>query len=585
MNITKIFFLLVLLSGMSIKSGFCYANNVPGVPVDNLVKISSSSITTNKKNKTSTVVLGLTNRLKLKTPLYDQLTVVIASFSAPNITLANATGFTSNNQPFITIRLPKGVLKAGKSASKTKLKFNNPTGKKFKVTYAVYGLLTPNKSPIANAGKDLTALLGEKISLDGSASIDPDNNPLTYHWSLTEKPTNSAASLVAADTANPQFSIDVLGDYRAQLIVNDGIIDSLPANIAIKTTAQTSLGELQVIPLLIPTGREIPVTVSIKIQEPNLVPVSIVLNRLDNSGVSIDKLGDLHDDGINGDDIAGDFIFSTRVNLQEPIETSILLGVTATFGASANTVKSLPTIIDAKPNVSINAPLAKIDNQHIVFTNLQGQKTSEIPIIQETQTTPDGNNIAITVTEEKPIASTDQRYVGILKTQSLSLAIPGDESENRTQLAQEFRYADASGTLWTKNPEGAGRSFYFPEYSPLISADGQRVLLIEVNEGNNDPQLSIYNASGRRIFNEALGLSVLTEAELSSNGRYVLLRGEPKSTQPDNKVVTIIDIDNPTNRWSGGFIGSSTVSERFIENAAGGYEVWINDTKRISFPN
>jgi hypothetical protein len=176
MNITKIFFFLALLTGMSIKSGFCYANNVPGGPVNNLVKISSSSIANNKRNKTSTVVLGLTNRLKLKTPLYDQLTVVIASFSAPNITLANATGFTSSNQPFITIRLPKGILKAGKSAPKTKLKFNNPTGKKFKATYTVYGLLTPNKQPIANAGRDETVILGEKKVLDGTASSDPDSN-------------------------------------------------------------------------------------------------------------------------------------------------------------------------------------------------------------------------------------------------------------------------------------------------------------------------------------------------------------------------------------------------------------------------
>jgi hypothetical protein len=597
MNITKIFFFLALLTGMSIKSGFCYANNVPGGPVNNLVKISSSSIANNKRNKTSTVVLGLTNRLKLKTPLYDQLTVVIASFSAPNITLANATGFTSSNQPFITIRLPKGILKAGKSAPKTKLKFNNPTGKKFKATYTVYGLLTPNKQPIANAGRDETVILGEKKVLDGTASSDPDSNTLSYQWSLIQKPANSATNLIASETTNPQLTnIDVVGEYRVQLIVNDGILDSAPANITLNASAQnsphappinapTNLNRLQVTPLIIPTGNSVPITVSMQILEFDLIADSIQLNRLDNSGNPISYLGKLHDDGLNGDETAGDSIFSTRVNLQEPQETSILLGASAAFGVPPYIIKSPPTIIDVKPNILLNTPLAKYNRQRIIFTDLQGKNISEIPVIQETQTIKNGDNSVFTVTEEKPIISLNQRYVGILKTQTLSLDIPGDESENDMQLAQEFRYMDASGTLWTKNPEGTGRNFYIPEYSPIISADGERVLLLEVSEGDNDPKLSVYTASGLRIFNEILEFSVITEAKMSKNGRYVFLRGEPKSSQKGGVTLSIIDIDNPINRWSNSFSGFSTKSERYIENTAGGFDVWINDVMIASFPN
>jgi hypothetical protein len=322
-----------------------------------------------------------------------------------------------------------------------------------------------------------------------------------------------------------------------------------------------------------------------QILEFDLIADSIQLNRLDNSGNPISYLGKLHDDGLNGDETAGDSIFSTRVNLQEPQETSILLGASAAFGVPPYIIKSPPTIIDVKPNILLNTPLAKYNRQRIIFTDLQGKNISEIPVIQETQTIKNGDNSVFTVTEEKPIISLNQRYVGILKTQTLSLDIPGDESENDMQLAQEFRYMDASGTLWTKNPEGTGRNFYIPEYSPIISADGERVLLLEVSEGDNDPKLSVYTASGLRIFNEILEFSVITEAKMSKNGRYVFLRGEPKSSQKGGVTLSIIDIDNPINRWSNSFSGFSTKSERYIENTAGGFDVWINDVMIASFPN
>ena len=315
------------------------------------------------------------------------------------------------------------------------------------------------------------------------------------------------------------------------------------------------------------------------------MPGTAELYRLDNDGSQAARLGIFRDDGLEGDEIASDLTFTTRVTIQESQETMIPVRASAAFRESSYIVYSLPAIVTVKPNVSLDGPHAVIDSEHVVFRNPQGQKILEIPIIHNTESTPDGNNTAITITEERPIASLDQRYVGILKTQIGSLVIPGEESENETQLAQEFRYVDASGTLWAKNPEGAGRSFYYPEHSQLISADGQRILLIEVSDGNNDPQLSVYNATGATILHEVLNLSAVTETMLSSNGRYVLLRGNPTTAQVDIQVITIIEIDNPTNRWSSSISGSTTTSEKFIENASGGFEVWINDAKLISFPN
>ena len=231
-------------------SSLGYCGTTPGVSVANLIKISASPLSTNKKTGTSIINVTLTHRLRPKQPVYAPLTLIITSMSLPNVTLANASGFTPDNQPFLTVQLPKGQLNAGKAIKKIALKFNNPTRKKFKVNYAIYGLLAPNKQPKAQTNTDLTAFVGEELILDGSASSDPDANPLSYLWTLTEKPSTSVSPLLAPDTPSPRLTIDAPGTYRLQLIVNDGITDSIPASITIQASnhilvpGPVNLGEL-----------------------------------------------------------------------------------------------------------------------------------------------------------------------------------------------------------------------------------------------------------------------------------------------------------------------------------------------------
>jgi hypothetical protein len=92
-----------------------------------------------------------------------------------------------------------------------------------------------NTAPVASAGPDQTVPAGSTVQLDGSASKDADGNALRYQWALTVKPTGSKAVLSNATTMMASFNADVAGQYVAQLIVNDGMVNSTPDTVALTT--------------------------------------------------------------------------------------------------------------------------------------------------------------------------------------------------------------------------------------------------------------------------------------------------------------------------------------------------------------
>ncbi len=101
---------------------------------------------------------------------------------------------------------------------------------------ATVTISTINSAPVANAGADQAAFFGDTVALDGSASTDVDvGDMLTYSWSLTTQPADSTAALSDPTAVKPTFAIDVSGEYVAQLIVNDGTVNSAPDTVTIST--------------------------------------------------------------------------------------------------------------------------------------------------------------------------------------------------------------------------------------------------------------------------------------------------------------------------------------------------------------
>jgi len=58
---------------------------------------------------------------------------------------------------------------------------------------------------------------------------------LGFFWALTQRPAGSGAVLTGASSQTPWFSADRPGVYIAQLIVNDGSVDSAPDTVTITT--------------------------------------------------------------------------------------------------------------------------------------------------------------------------------------------------------------------------------------------------------------------------------------------------------------------------------------------------------------
>jgi len=95
-----------------------------------------------------------------------------------------------------------------------------------------------NIAPVANAGMDQNVQTGTTVMLDGSGSSDANNDPLAYSWELTTMPMNSAAVLMDATTAMPSFVADLPGEYVAQLIVSDGLLESAADTVMINVNDQ-----------------------------------------------------------------------------------------------------------------------------------------------------------------------------------------------------------------------------------------------------------------------------------------------------------------------------------------------------------
>jgi hypothetical protein len=105
-----------------------------------------------------------------------------------------------------------------------------------------YELLTRrigNSPPVANAGGDQVGVAPGQITLDGSASYDPDGDPITYQWTQIGGTSVTLSSPTAAKTT---FTAAAGQTYLFKLTVTDtgGLSSSATTRVTSVTAAQNS---------------------------------------------------------------------------------------------------------------------------------------------------------------------------------------------------------------------------------------------------------------------------------------------------------------------------------------------------------
>ena len=90
-----------------------------------------------------------------------------------------------------------------------------------------------NHAPVADAGTAQTVHSGRAVSLNGSGSFDPDNDPLTYQWSQVSGP---AVPLANANTTSPSFTAPPTSGTTMltfRLTVSESWLISDPADVVV----------------------------------------------------------------------------------------------------------------------------------------------------------------------------------------------------------------------------------------------------------------------------------------------------------------------------------------------------------------
>ncbi len=91
---------------------------------------------------------------------------------------------------------------------------------------------TLNSKPLAVPNAAPTGVIATPIAISGSQSMDDDGDNLAYRWALLSAPAGSTATFTASDQVETTLIPDQNGVYVFQLIVDDGISQSIPVTTA-----------------------------------------------------------------------------------------------------------------------------------------------------------------------------------------------------------------------------------------------------------------------------------------------------------------------------------------------------------------
>ncbi|MBD59180.1 MAG: hypothetical protein CL808_03535 [Citromicrobium sp.] len=125
-------------------------------------------------------------------------------------------------------------------------------------TATVQITVAANDPPVADAGADQGPIdSGQSVTLDGTGSTDPDNDPLTYAWTQVSGP---AVTLSDPTAAQPTFTAPLVNgtdNLVFELVVDDGQTSSAPDSV---TIAVRAVGTITIVQQIVGTDTTVTYT-------------------------------------------------------------------------------------------------------------------------------------------------------------------------------------------------------------------------------------------------------------------------------------------------------------------------------------
>ena len=165
------------------------------------------------------------------------LTFAWTQTAGPIVTLSSASSTTpSFTAPTVPFGQPAAVLTFSLVVSDA-----NTSSPAATVNVTVSPEPPPNPAPVANAGPDQAVASNSAVTLDGSASFDPDAEAISFAWSQS---SGAAVTLAGANTAHPTFGAPVVpasspaATLVFSLVVSDAHASSAAASVTITVNPQ-----------------------------------------------------------------------------------------------------------------------------------------------------------------------------------------------------------------------------------------------------------------------------------------------------------------------------------------------------------
>ncbi|WP_143084543.1 choice-of-anchor X domain-containing protein [Massilia yuzhufengensis] len=132
-----------------------------------------------------------------------------------------------------------------------------------------------------------------------------------------------------------------------------------PLALTVSSAQTPVIGAVQLAPAATPAGVGLLATVTAQIDNGATVASSVALQKLDANGAVLATLGQLHDDGAEGDSAAGDKTYTLRTTVLENQAGTVHYRVAATFPGTSSPVYSAPlsiAITGTATGITITSP-------------------------------------------------------------------------------------------------------------------------------------------------------------------------------------------------------------------------------------